>query len=84
MLSSRCAPLARGSKHYVIIKHNYVHMHVCTQMVLHKHIHIRITTQAYLYILVSWCVGELWVDQRKKCADIRDVAQVTDIRTLPN
>ena len=28
--------------------------------------------------------GELWVDQREKCADICDVAQVTDIRTLPN
>ena len=25
-----------------------------------------------------------WADQRKKCADICDVAQVTDIRTLPN
>ena len=35
-------------------------------------------------VLVSWCGGELWVDQRKKCADICDVAQVTDIRTLPN
>ena len=34
--------------------------------------------------LVSWCGGELWVNQRKKCADICDVAQVTDIRTLPN
>ena len=35
-------------------------------------------------VFVSWCGGELWVDQRKKCADIFDVAQVTDIRTLPN
>ena len=34
--------------------------------------------------LVSWCGGKLWVDQRKKCADICDVAQVTDIPTLPN
>ena len=34
--------------------------------------------------IVSWCGGELWVDQRKKCADICDVAQVTDMRTLPN
>jgi hypothetical protein len=32
--------------------------------------------------LASWCVGELRVDQRKQCADICDVAQVTDIRTL--
>ena len=24
------------------------------------------------------------MDQRKKCADICDVAQVTDIHTLPN
>ena len=31
------------------------------------------------HALVSWCVGELWVDLRKKCADICDVAQVTDI-----
>ena len=31
---------------------------------------------------VLW--GKLWVDQRKKCADISDVAQVTDICTLPN
>ena len=38
----------------------------------------------YIYTCVSWCGGELWVDQRKKCADICDVAQVTDIRTLPN
>ena len=38
----------------------------------------------HTYILVSWCGGELWVDQRKKCTDICDVAQVTDIRTLPN
>ena len=37
-----------------------------------------------IVILVSWCGGELWVDQRKKCADICDVAQVTDISTLPN
>ena len=37
-----------------------------------------------IYIFVSWCGGELWVDQRIKCADICDVAQVTDIRTLPN
>ena len=36
-----------------------------------------------VYILVSWCAGELRVDQRK-CADICDVAQVTDIHTLPN
>ena len=34
--------------------------------------------------IVSRCGGELWVDQRKKCADICDVAQVTDICTLPN
>ena len=35
----------------------------------------------YVYVLVSWCGGELWVDQRKVCADICDVAQFTDIRT---
>ena len=34
--------------------------------------------------LHSWCGGELWVDQRKKYADICDVAQVADTRTLPN
>ena len=46
---------------------------------------------AYAYVGTLWlltlCIlvwGELWVDQRKKCADICDVAQVTDIRTLPN
>ena len=33
---------------------------------------------------VSWCGGEIWVDQRTKCTDICDVAQVTDISTLPN
>ena len=38
----------------------------------------------YVHALVSWCGGALWVDQRKKCADICDVAQVTDTRTLPN
>ena len=32
-----------------------------------------------IYIFVSLCGGggELWVDQRKMCTDIRDVAQVT-------
>ena len=33
---------------------------------------------------VSLCGGELRVDQRKKYANICDVAQVTDIHTLPN
>ena len=33
-----------------------------------------------MYVLVYWCGAELWVDQRKKCVDICDVAQVTDIR----
>ena len=37
-----------------------------------------------LLLIVSLCGGELGVDQRKKSADICDVAQVTDIRTLPN
>ena len=42
--------------------------------------------QTYMDVLyiVCWCGGKEWVDQRKKCADICDVAQVTDIRTLPN
>ena len=35
-------------------------------------------------VLVSWCGGELWVDQRKKHVDICDVAQVTNVSTLPN
>ena len=38
----------------------------------------------YVHMFVSWCGGELRADQRKKCADICDVAQVTDICTLPN
>ena len=26
-----------------------------------------------MYVFIPWCVGELWVDQRKMCADICDV-----------
>ena len=51
-----------------------------------------LTNKVLLYVLeymhtvfVSLCGGELWVDQRKMCADICDVAQVTDyVHTLPN
>jgi hypothetical protein len=34
-------------------------------------------------IYILRCVGEMWVDQRKTCADICDAAQVTDINTYP-
>ena len=33
-------------------------------------------------VLVCWCGGKSWVNQRRKCADICDVAQVTDVSTL--
>ena len=63
--------------------HTYVHIY---SMYLCMYVHIRMLCVIYVNILgiVSWCGGDLWVDQRKKCADICDVAQVTDIRTLPN
>ena len=38
----------------------------------------------YQSLIVSWCGGELRVDQWKKCANICDVAQVTGICTLSN
>ena len=59
----------------------------CILMYLHACVHTYIfyvldyiqSVCVCTYVLVSWCGGELWVDQRKKCADICDVVQVTDV-----
>ena len=57
----------------------------CIYIRMYTYLYAQNTDETSLHdictVLVSWCGGELWVDQRKKCADICDVAQVTDIRT---
>ena len=56
---------------------------ICKQIYICMYVRMYVCMQVYVHI-VSWCGGELWVDQRKKCGGDCDVAQVTDIRTLPN
>ena len=33
-------------------------------------VHIHMNVHMYARALVFWCVGELWMDQRKKCTDV--------------
>ena len=62
----------------------YIQMYLHACLHLYTHMNVLMYVHMYMYMFVSWCGGELWVDQRKKGADICDVAQVTDIHILPN
>ena len=60
----------------VRLQYMYILMDVSVlQPHIFQYYYVDIYVCIYIYKLVSWCGGELWVDQRKKCADICDVAR---------
>ena len=58
------------------VKCIFVYMFVNTHVRTYAHMYI------HMYLYPSVGVNYGWI--KEKCADICDVAQVTDIRTLPN
>ena len=63
----------------------YIVLHkVCVHIVLHEVCVYIVLHKVCVYIVLYPGVGGNYGWIKGKCADICDVAQVTDIRTLPN